>query len=62
MYFQKNIEKTRNLGDKKCHEIRPWMNIEEYKKKKKEYLTSVLTCDTIVGRMEVGLFFMPKIR
>ena len=28
----------------------------------KKLLTPVLTCDTIIGRMEVGLFFMPKIR
>jgi len=28
----------------------------------KECLTKYLTYGTIVGRMEVGLFFMPKIR
>ena len=31
-------------------------------KTRKECLTEGLTYDTIVGRMEVGLFFMPKIR
>ena len=37
-------------------------SLKEEVKTRKECLTRGLTYDTLVGRMEVGLFFMPKIR
>ena len=40
--------------------LNPKVNLRNHYEK--ECLTSGLTYDTIVGRMEVGLFFMPKNR